>query len=930
MITTDLASRPRVHPFKSGLVALMFLGWAGWVAWNYRTVDGGVLPFPTRPMLAVFGVGALIALLAGGLAGLLCRNSLHPGRRVAAGGAVLILLLLAWGKFGPAFLAQPDFVRISAFLLYGAAGGAGFTWMLRRSAFQRDILAVVLVLPFAAFSFIADRGVSALALLVTMLASAGLGRTLQEKLAPGFAPEPTAAGLAVSVRLALGMLSLGLIAFLLGLLHLAYPPVLLAAVGVVLLATRTAVLREIEPLWRWLSTPAPCTRAGGWIAGITWALLLIAWIAALAPEMGPDALGGRLAIVKLWADDHALATYREMILSYMAVGAETFFLILFPLAGQQAAKLGQLVAVLAMLPAAASLVGHRTAAARLLWLALGASSLVLVQFAWGFVDLVQSLYYVTALGAGWLWWQQRRRGLLLIAALLAASATAVKLNGLGAVLILGAVVVVARLREPRPWRELAWDTLIVSVGAGLILGPWLLRSFITSGNPVFPYANGFFASPLAPLELTAKRFGDPLSIASVVRLPWRLFFEPGHYAELGAYHPLLLAAMPLLLAAVLSARSRYWILTGLAAAGLWCITEQNARYSLFAAWLLVGGTAVWLDQWLAQRPPSARLLAAVAGAMFFFGGSYALLARPSAWLFRGFDGSALPLRVVLGQVSRHDYLKMYLPHVALLKQVDEASGSRAVVWEVPWLRDHLHLAGRAIALPHCDHRLGLKLRALLDLQATPENLRQIHQTLLDLGITHLILPPDSTWSPTAPDRPLSAIYSEVFLETAARLEGANGGYLLLSLRPQFNEPRPLQLGPNLFANPDFQLPQPDQPPTNWYQGTALGKPYETPLTLPAGFNIGQQVSVQPGQLYRFDITMPAGLPPPQGALMHTAWRDANGNLLFYFTFRVDAKTTAGLSRNYQTAPANARLVNIDIRGPLSLTRISLQAVMPGQ
>jgi len=876
----------------------------------------------------IFGGVAVLAAVVGGLAACLCQNRRRPVLMSAAIVALPALGFLVWRNTGIFFSSQPDFVRIFAILLAGAGVGAGFELGLYRAPFRRDVAAGLLLLPFALLSVVADHGITLLALAVTLAAIAALGRALQEKLAPGVTCEGPIPGLLVTMRLALGMVALGLMAFVLGLVHLAYPAVLLSLLGVVLVATRVAFIRELQPLREWLATPAPCIRAGGWIVGLAWALLLIGWIAALAPEVGPDAVGGRQAIVNLWAGDHALATYRELILSYMAAGAETFYLAIYPLAGDQSAKLGQFVAVLAIIPAACALTIHRTAASRLLLLAFGASSLVFVQFAWGFVDLVQSLYFIAALSAGCLWWRQQNRGLLFIASLLAASATAVKLNGLGATLILAAIVVVARLRQPRAWRDLVIDTLVVSVGTVLILGPWLLRSFLWTGNPVFPYANGFFASPLAPAELIAHRFGDPLSIATVVRLPWRVFFEPGHYAELGAYHPLLLVAIPLVLAAACAARSRFWILVGLAAAGLWIITEQNTRYSLFAGWLLVGGTAAWLDQWLTARPPKARLLAATAGGILFFAGTYAQLARPVSWLFRDTDTAALPLTVVLGKVSKDDYLATSLPYVPLLKQVDETHGAGAVVWEVPVLRDHLHLAGHAIALPQLDYRLSLKLQALLDLPASPQNFRQIHQSLIELGITHLILPADSPWAPTTPERPYSAIFSTAFQECAARLERANAGYLLLSLRPKFSEPQPPVLGPNLFTNPDFLLSEPGQPPTNWYQSSVADRPYEMPLTLPANFYIGQQVRIQPGQLYRLEITMPPGKPAPLGALVGTAWRDSSGNLVRYFRFKVEAKMTAGVATIYQTAPARAQSVNIDVFGPLSLSRISVQAVTP--
>ena len=124
MITNTKSVPPSSNPIIRSLALFLMILWAAWVAWCYRLVDGKVLAFPTSSVVVVFSLCALIALLAGGLTGLLCRSPLRLSRVGCAIGALVVLLAVAWNEFGEAFLTQPDFVRIPAILLCGAAGSA--------------------------------------------------------------------------------------------------------------------------------------------------------------------------------------------------------------------------------------------------------------------------------------------------------------------------------------------------------------------------------------------------------------------------------------------------------------------------------------------------------------------------------------------------------------------------------------------------------------------------------------------------------------------------------------------------------------------------------------------------------------------------------------------------------------------------------------
>ncbi|MCU0228448.1 MAG: hypothetical protein MUF01_12490 [Bryobacterales bacterium] len=901
-------------------------GWMGWTVYHFQKIDGSAVQWIKAQEGTFLLYTVLFGALIGFLLGQLGRSSVSVAHR-NAGGVGLVLVggtVLHWGM--PALVAQNDAIRISALLIFGATGGGAFTFGLQRGAFTRFLPFILLLLPFLVLPVIAGLPLMGPALLAGLIAALSFGRYLQQKLAPACAADLVGEEACLTLRLALGILSLSILGFVLGVAHLAHNPAILVVLGLLLFLTRRTLQEEAAAWNQWLTRPVqPVHAVGGFtLAGLIWAVLLIGWTAALAPETGPDALGGRMAIVRMWVNDGALEHYREMNLSCMAIAGETFFLMLHPLAGVQAAKLGQFLAALALIPLFAHLIPHRTLAAGLLTIALGVSSLFLVQFAWGFVDLVQTLFYCSSLLAGWIWWQKRNRGTLVLAAALAAGAAAVKLNGLGALLILGTIVLFARLRTWSP-RALVLDAMAIGLAAIIILAPWLARSYFLSGNPIFPYANAFFGSPLAPSGLIAKRFGDPHGLRELFHLPWNVFFHPGRYAEIGTYHPLLLMVIPMLLPAMFVARARFWILTGMAAGLLWWLTEQNLRYSIFAVIPIVGGLAYSLDSILSTTHPRGRKIVSIFAIFFSLGGTYLQFVRPTAWLFRSQDAAAMPLSVVLGKTARNDYLAVQLAHTPLLRHLDKIAGAKAVVWEVPFLRDHLHLAGRAIAMPHCDARLSEQLRPLLDLPPSPENFRHIVESLQTLGITHLLLTPESPWAPRQPGGPRSAIFSEEFRKTVARVEYANRGYELLSLPIKEDRLPPTHRGNNLLTNPNFAMEKDHSHPTGWAPSGVFPSDSGSAPVLPPDFTLYQGVSVEPERLYWMEVIF-SPQKPAQGAYLHGAWRDQDGQLVAYHNYPLTALHMAGRAGFYQTAPEGATHLDLTLRGPIAPRSILLQPV----
>ena len=125
------------------------------------------------------------------------------------------------------------------------------------------------------------------------------------------------------------------------------------------------------------------------------------------------------------------------------------------------------------------------------------------------------------------------------------------------------------------------DMAALTVATLLAGGAWYIRAYLLTGNPVFPFLNAIFRSPLWYAEnswLYSGGIGKGLS--SLLTLPWRMTFETGRFGVWEASAGiLLLAGLPL--AGLLWTRARrlapvaviclvYYL--------LWFASAQNLRY----------------------------------------------------------------------------------------------------------------------------------------------------------------------------------------------------------------------------------------------------------------------------------------------------------------------------------------------------------------
>lgn len=361
--------------------------------------------------------------------------------------------------------------------------------------------------------------------------------------------------------------------------------------------------------------PGPETR---FLEAIVVAGALLQFCAALLPETQFDALNYHLAVPRDWLAARGIVALPYWH-SYLAHVAEAFFAVPLAFGGAPAAKLAAFAVAMAIL-AATHAVGTALFGRRAGWWAAAAVASITVTGRLG-----------TTVGADGVLTLLTAAGLLAFARVLrdpapaagaifgalAGGAAATKLNGAFAAAVLVVAFTVLTVRRRIPWRT--WFAGAVASGALAI--PWFWNTARLTGNPVFPFFNALFQSPLmAPKNemMNARLFGIGTGVSALFRLPFAATFTTRKFGE-GMPNGAIGIVLLLVPLTVLAARRPFdprrvvaFVMIAVYAIG-WAFSFQHARYLTavlpLAAALAAGGMLA-----LSGRGRTIALLAA-AGAI---------------------------------------------------------------------------------------------------------------------------------------------------------------------------------------------------------------------------------------------------------------------------------------------------------------------------
>lgn len=512
-------------------------------------------------------------------------------------------------------------------------------------------------------------------LVVIVLVSIAFGLTVLRALR--LAPDDLPREIAFGGALGLGILGYGV--FALAALHWVSP---LAAV---LLLAGCAILSV--PALRSVVPDLVSAARGARASRLVWAgIFLFALHAAIHvvssfnPPIDLDVLGYHLPIAKLSITLNQLVVRPDIVYSNWPLHQEMLFQLGLLLSGDALAQLVSFyiatLTAFAIWACARQRLGSNVAMlAALIYYTI---PVIGYEASIAYVDVGVALFSLLACLAVWKWRETSRAHWLALAAVMAGFAPAFKLSGafIPALLFFGVVWL-----APQGKNRVA-SGFVFAIIAGAVVSPWLIRTWVATGNPFTPYAfdligaRGWTASAAHQSTAMFAPFGMGRDLLSLVALPWNLTMNSTAFGG-GNIGPIFLAAFPLLLLArpIPPAIRAALVLTA-AYFAIWFAVVQEVRFlvpilplpSLVIAYTLVRWAATGR---IARSFAVAIMALTVTANLILLASNFA---RP--------PGSVPPtksLAVILGREARSDYLHRVLASQGIVDAVNALPQSSRVL-----------------------------------------------------------------------------------------------------------------------------------------------------------------------------------------------------------------------------------------------------------
>lgn len=213
-----------------------------------------------------------------------------------------------------------------------------------------------------------------------------------------------------------------------------------------------------------------------------------------APAIRWDALSYHVSVPSIYIGNGGMVEVPESVQSYFVHYAEMLFTLGLLFAGQPLP--GWLHFTMGLASAlSAGILGAKVVNKRVgILSALLVISLPIINYEIGtaYIDGFIMLFVISMIYAGLLWWERKTEGYLVISGICAGMAIGIKLNALpfaAAFLLIAMVLIFTRTRSAK---AVIKPLLLFSLPGVLLWSPWLLREFLWTGNPIYPYFDWLF------------------------------------------------------------------------------------------------------------------------------------------------------------------------------------------------------------------------------------------------------------------------------------------------------------------------------------------------------------------------------------------------------------------------------------------------------
>ena len=407
----------------------------------------------------------------------------------------------------------------------------------------------------------------------------------------------------VSICTSLGLGTIAFLIFLLGLPGLLYRSVVLLVLAVSVAASYSAfphLFKKIRSSLSRLRARVILVGAGVFLGTIP--LLAL----PLYPATAFDSTMYFLASAKIYVHTHQLVFTPYLRLPVLTQLNEMLFVLALMFSDDITTQAIQML-MLAIVVVAVFAFSRRYFSKETAWWStaiLLTSPMVLFAGVFAYVDVSLLLFGTLAAYAFWNWLGARERGWLLLTGVFCGFAASTKYPGLFFPFVFGLVTLYIAIHE----RKYSLPLQLAAVTLALA-GPWYLRNFLLTGNPVFPFLPRVFgytfwsAEDVDKLTAVMRGIGFGRGPRALLLLPWHLAFRQDVFYGAFKLTTIYFFAFPLV-AVFMVKDARVRKLTGFALAFtlFWFFSDQELRYLLPAVPMITVATAASLDMLLRAVP----------------------------------------------------------------------------------------------------------------------------------------------------------------------------------------------------------------------------------------------------------------------------------------------------------------------------------------
>lgn len=582
-----------------------------------------------------------------------------------------------------------------------------------------------------------DAGVNLALLLMIILISSFAGRKLLHALGPK--SDSSLEEFVFSAGLGLGLFAYAILVLaFLGLLHAWLVWLILVLVGIALFKDMWGSIKNLRESLSGLFTMGFSVKnraADILLISLVSTYLLVNLIGALAPEIEADALVHHLYVPRIYIQNRSLVYIPYHIASAYPLGIEMLFTLGMLLSTSVLTKLLHFsLGVLGLL--ATYCFGRKYLDSRAGLLAATIFYTVPV-VAWesttAYIDLGLTFFTTLEIFALVNWWHARRDKWLAVAAIMCGFAMGTKYLGIfGLVILLIGILLKVSFTGKRDILVVLKTILVYAFVSALIVSPWLIKNYVFTGNPVYPFLNNIFKSPLMPpinptFDRAAFGMGDNF-FSRYILSPWNMTFHGEKYG--GAIGPIFLIFFPFLFVIRVDKILKYMLLFCGVYFAMWEISVPVMRYLIpivpflsIVVSYIIRGMVSWDN--IGNKVLSTGVVGVTATTLFL-----SLPFFHPLWQEEWIPGvvQRVPYEVVLGIEHREHYLARYLSSYEVFQYVNRNLPPGA---KILCFNEEFHYLSDSTLVPFFSFEAGNIVSS--------RNVGELLRHMKDLEVTHFLV-----------------------------------------------------------------------------------------------------------------------------------------------------------------------------------------------